>query len=261
MPTLDNHQSAKFVKLLYVGSSGTGKTGSLVSLVKAGYKLRIIDLDNGLDALVNFCKMECPANLKNVQYETRRDKYKAGAMGPQVLPPAKALVECAKLLDKWTDESKPEEWGEDYILVIDSLTNLGKAAFEWAKAQNPTSKEPRQWYKGAQDVIDNVIATVTSDIFHANVIVCTHIDFSENDVGLVKAYASSIGRALGPKLPRYFNTMVLAETIGAGKNVRRVIKTMPTGQMDLKNPAPMRIEAEYPLGTGMATIFEKLKNS
>ena len=51
MPKGSEHKSRKYVKLLYLGDSGTGKTGSLVSLVQAGYKLRVIDLDDGLDAL------------------------------------------------------------------------------------------------------------------------------------------------------------------------------------------------------------------
>ena len=54
MPSLDQHQSNDFVKLLLIGDSKAGKTGSLISLVKAGYKLRILDLDNLLDVLKYF---------------------------------------------------------------------------------------------------------------------------------------------------------------------------------------------------------------
>lgn len=259
MTTLDQHQSGEFVKLLYVGVSGSGKTGSLVSLMPS-YDLRIIDMDNGLDALVNHARAECPNRLASVEFETLRDKYKATPAGPKVSGVPRAFVSAINLLDKWSDGSKPEEWGPEKVLVIDSLTALGKAAFEWAVAQNPTSRDPRQWYKGAQDVIDNVIATITSEIFRTNVIVCTHIDLVESEGGATKGYASSIGKALGPKLPRYFNTMLLAETSGFGKGVRRRIKTMPTAMLDLKNPAPMKIEAEYPLETGLAEIFKKLKN-
>ena len=259
MPTLAEHQSSEFTKLLYVGNSGAGKTGSLTSLVP-DYDLRIIDLDNGLDALVNHVRAEHPSRLASIQFETIRDKYKAGPTGPRVIPPARAFVRAIGLLDKWTDDSKPEEWGPKKILVIDSLTQLGKTAFEWAVGQNPMSKDPRQWYSAAQAVIDNVLATLTSEVFQTNVIVCTHIDMVESD-GSVRGFASSIGKALGPKLPRYFNTMVLAESSGSGKAVRRRIKTLPTALLDLKNPAPMRVEAEYPLETGLASIFKTLKGA
>ena len=44
MPKLSDHQSNDFTKLLLIGDAKSGKTGSLVSLVKAGYKLRILDM-------------------------------------------------------------------------------------------------------------------------------------------------------------------------------------------------------------------------
>src|SRR5262252_9685406 len=51
MPGLEDHQSNDFVKMLLIGDAQAGKTGSLVSLVKAGYRLRILDFDNKLDVL------------------------------------------------------------------------------------------------------------------------------------------------------------------------------------------------------------------
>ncbi len=54
MPTLDAHESSRYAKLIYIGDSGTGKTGSLVSLLADGYKLKILDMDAGLDSLVHF---------------------------------------------------------------------------------------------------------------------------------------------------------------------------------------------------------------
>ena len=259
MPTLDQHESAEFVKLLFIGASGTGKTGALTSLVRAGYKLRIIDMDNGLDALVNHIKEECPDRLGSVGYVSLRDKYRSGPRGPQVVGQPKAFVQAAKLLDKWEDDTLPEEWGPEYVLVIDSLTNLGTAAFEWAKGMDPMNKDPRRWYKNAQDILDNTMAALTAKAFRTNVVVCTHIELIEDPSGVTKGYASSIGKALGPKLPRYFNTLLLAEVKGAGQKVRRVIRTVPTPQIDAKNPAPMRLAPEYPLESGLAEIFKKLK--
>lgn len=260
MPALSTHSSSEFVKLLFIGASGAGKTGALTPLVKAGYSLRILDLDNGLDALVNHVKDECPQNIDAVQFQTFRDKYKAGPAGPMIQGAPTAYVKSIKALDKWEDDSIPSTWGPDTILVIDSLTALGMAAYQWAKGMNPSSKEKRQWYMAAQESIEQVIAMVTAEAFQTNVIVISHIDIREQD-GITKGFASSIGKALGPKLPRFFNTMVLSESSGQGKSVRRRLKTVPTALIDLKTPAPMRIEAEYPLESGLATLFDKLKNS
>jgi hypothetical protein len=104
-----------------------------------------------------------------------------------------------------------------------------------------------------------MLAAITGAGFQTNVIVCTHIDLVESADGSIKGFASSLGKALGPKIPRYFNTMLAAESKTMGSKTTRKILTAPTAQLDLKNPAPMRIDASYPLETGMAEIFKKLK--
>lgn len=262
MPSATEHKSSEFVKLLFIGNSGSGKTGALTSLVKAGYKLRIIDLDSGLDALINHVKDECQDKLNAIEFQTFRDQMKMTPQGPKVRGAPASYMNTLTALEKWPDDnSDPSTWGADTILVLDSLTNAGRAAFQWARATNPTSKDPRQWYKAAQDLIEDLIANLTSDSFATNVIVISHIEMTETSTGMTKGYASSIGKALGPKLPRFFNTMILSETSGSGKAVKRRLKTFPTAMIDLKNPAPMRIEAEYPIETGMADIFKLLKNS
>lgn len=258
MPALSDHQSAEFVKLIYVGGSGSGKTGSLVSLAKAGYKLRIIDADNGLDALVHQIKAQCPEALASVEFETRKDRYKASPMGP-MCPSPKAFVQINQLLDKWPDGTTPAEWGKDYILVLDSLTAIGKAAFEWARGLARDVKDPRQWYKGGQDAIDNILSTVTSDSFETNVLILSHVDVIVDAQGITRGAVSSLGKALGPKIPRHFNTMIAAQSQPMGQKVSRKILTIPTHELDLKNPNPAKVEAKYDLNTGLAEIFKALK--
>jgi hypothetical protein len=51
VPKASDHLATGLRKMLYIGDSGTGKTTSLISLVKAGYILRIFDFDNLLDPL------------------------------------------------------------------------------------------------------------------------------------------------------------------------------------------------------------------
>lgn len=254
MPSLADHHSSSLVKVLYIGDSSVGKTGSLAALVAAGYRLRILDMDNGLDAL----RYYSPADkLSNVDFETLRNKYKATAGGVNAST-SDAFIKSMKLLEKWTDDTDPATWGEQTVFVLDSLSTLGKAAYEWAKGMNPSAKDPRQWYFSAQQAIENTIALLTSEAFHTNVIVVSHINWKEMQDGTTKGYANAIGSALGPTLARYFNTLILAESSGFGQNVKRTIKTVPTGMVDLKTPTP-KIDAQLPLKTGLATIFEKLK--
>lgn len=257
MPSLADHHSSKFVKLMLIGDSGTGKTGSLVSLLQAGYHLRILDLDNGLDSLVQWARKLCPDKLANVQYETVRDLYKVS--GNALVTSPKAFVKSLNLLTKWSDDTVPAEWGDNTILVIDSLSAMGKMAFEWAKGLNPTAKDPRQWYGGAQAGIENTIALLTGGDFKANVILISHVNYKEVVEGVTKGYANAIGTALGPTLPKYFNTLLLAESQGSGANVKRTIRTMPTGIIDLKTPVPFNLPNTLPLDSGMAEVFKQLK--
>lgn len=268
MPSLAEHHSSNLVKLMYIGDSGSGKTGSLVSLVKAGYKLRILDMDNGLDVLSSYIKHECPDKLGNVSYITERDSYTEGPVyangtivgkGPVCKSP-RAYVNALKHLEKWDDDSIPAEWGPDTVFVVDSLTSLGRAALEWARGMNPSAKDGRQWYGTAQASLENVLSKLTSAEFNTNVIIISHIKWDEDDLGnRRKGYASSVGAALGPIIPRYFNTLVLAETDGQGKNTKRRIKHAATGLIDLKVPSPFKFDDPLPLETGMNDLFNKLK--
>jgi len=253
MPTLDEHQSSDYTKLIYIGDSSTGKTGSLVSLLEAGYKFKILDMDNGLDSLINYAKKQCSDKLRNVEYETYRDIYKSTRAGPIIKGSPKAFTDALDKLTEWGQIEDPQT-----IFVLDSLSAFGRAAFEWSKGMNPTAKDGRNWYFTAQQAVESVLAMITGAEFKMNVIVISHVSYKEVTEGSHKGHVNAIGSALGPVIPRYFNTLILAETSGAGKNTRRKIKTMPTGIIDLKIPNP-EIEAELPLETGLATIFEKLR--
>lgn len=252
MPTLDNHQSDDFTKVVYIGDSSTGKTGSLVSLLAAGYKFKILDMDNGLETLKTYARM-AQADLSLVEYETFRDTYRSTSAGPLIKGQPKAFTDALAQMTTWSETEDAKT-----IFVLDSLSAYGRAAYAWARGMNPTAKDPRQWYFSAQQAVEDTIALLTGENFKMNVIVISHVNYKEVTEGITKGHVNAVGSALGPIIPRYFNTLLLAEVSGAGKNVRRKIKTLPTGIIDLKIPSP-QAEAEYPLETGLASIFELLK--
>src|SRR5258706_3591249 len=117
MPTLSDHQSNQFTKVLLEGDSKSGKTGSLASLVLAGYKLRILDYDNGLDVLKQFVERERPDLLASVEFRTLRDRRKATPTGSVIDGVPKAFADGIKMLDRWkyedVDFGVPSTWGPD----------------------------------------------------------------------------------------------------------------------------------------------------
>jgi hypothetical protein len=256
--------------MLIEGDSGSGKTGALTSLVTAGYKLRILDFDNGLETLKQFVLRECPQNVTNVEFVTLRDKRKAGPEGPMVTK-ADAFIRAIKLLDRWKyvssdgteiDLGTPSEWGPDVILVVDSLTFMSDAAFDFREPLAPKSRDGkydmRAVYKDAQDAVEGVLALLTSESFRANVIVISHVKYVDNPDGTRKGYPTAVGSALSPVIPRYFNTVALCQT-NAGGN--RTLHTQSTAMIDLKNPKPFAMAKSYPIETGLAEFFGVLREA
>jgi len=249
------------VKFLYIGASGAGKTGSLISLLRAGYSIGLLDMDGeGYIPLTELCKKENPEYLDRLDIVSLRDKVKVSGTSVSV-PAPKAYIKAVETMSKWDDGTIPAEWGTKKILVLDSLTMLGRAAFYWAQGLNRTAKDPRQWYGAAQESLKMLLEMLTSPDFNTNVIVISHIQFYEIEEGVTRGYASSIGKALGPELPKIFNTMIQAESKGSGEKVSRTISTVPSATVDLKTPIPWKLDRSLPLDTGLATLFEKLQPS
>lgn len=259
MPTLSQHQSNELTKMLVIGRSKAGKTGGLVSLVDADYKLGILDMDNLLDSLKYQILNQCPEKIDNVSFVTYRDKRKATPNGPIIDGKPVAYVNALKALDKWPDEDwgPPKDWGPDKILVIDSLSRLCDSAFDFHEAmmQAQGKFDGRMVYYNAQKSIEDVLANLSAESFATNVIIICHITYIEEPDGTNRGYPQSVGKALSPKIAQYFPSVVLVTNKGG----KRVIQTNSTPLIDLANPAPFKMSAEFPLETGLADFFATLR--
>lgn len=257
MPTLSPPGKTTITKLLLIGDSGTGKTGALASLAKAGYNLRILDMDNKVaTGILPVILKTDPAAMARVSYEACRDKYKSSPVGPIIDGQPAAYARALGLLDKWSDGTQPADWGPDSILVLDSLTFFSDAAFAWAKGMNPSAKDPRQWFYTAQSAVEDSLSLLTAERFKTNVIVISHVSWVDRPDGTMKGYPSSVGKALGPTIPSYFDNMAQCETT-AGK---RTIKFLPTALIDLKTPVAPSVSLPLPIETGLAEFFKILRS-
>lgn len=269
MASLADAPSLEFVKGIVLGAPGSGKTGCLTSLVKAGYDLRIWDFDNLLHTLATYVKRDCPERLASVKVQTFTDKLKATGVpavmmgnAMKVMPIADgtptAYVNGLLALNKWKTDSEdlgnPAEWGKKSVVVIDSLTTAANAAFRYVRAMNPAGREPQADYHSAQQLIINLVTLLCAEQFKTNVLILAHISNDRDDKGnVVKGWPRSVGSALNDQLGGYFNTVLMVD---AQVPSRRVIRTNSTGIVDLKNPIPFKVAAELPLDTGLATFFE-----
>ena len=271
MPKLSQRTAISPIKLMVIGDSGTGKTGALESLVRAGYKLKILDFDGGLDYLQEALK-DVPELLENIEYATFSNKFKTvnGRVIPKGNPKAWAdglkALESGKIPNSDPEEfwGKPEEWGEDTFLVTDSLTMASKAAMLQVLHLNGRLFEPPQiqdWGQ-AQGLVEGLIQWLCSEDIKCNVMVLSHINFIEMANGVMKGYPSAVGKALSTTLPRYFNTILNATTKGSGKSAKRIISPVPIQSIETKASVPVeKLPESWPIETAYAEFMLLAKGS
>lgn len=264
MPTLDTHPVDSVTKTILMGDSGSGKTGALASLLLSGYKLHIVDYDNGLDVLANLLRQKYnrPELLKNVNYETCTDRFKM--VGGKPLPAtADAWTKGTQAVDKFLSQNLDS----DDILVLDSLSFASKAAMRWVlKLNSRLAATPQiQDWGAAQRLTEDMCALLFDQAVRTNVICICHIKYLDmspkdkdgNPVGNeeLRGYPEVAGRALSPGLARYFNNTLMVRGLGS----QRYIFTDTFNNVECKNSAPGSVKPRYPLETGLADIFAAVR--
>lgn len=290
MAPLSKVKQSTPVKMLFIGESGTGKTGALAALAAAGYNLRLIDIDKGSEILINYLTdPNSPYVKQSPQIADRVDIVQISDTMKNInglLVPAKAdgWPKFTKLLTSWDDgESKlgpVQSWGPQDILVIDSLTGLSKLALHFHLSLNGalgkvrTQNEARRDIGATQNYIKDLLDLLYDDAIKCNVIMISHItavteaggspvvedgDYKNIPIG----YPSAIGRSLSPQIGRWFNNCLVAHKQVQGTRTTHKIFTgsqLISGQIvGAKTSAPLRVKPEYPIATGLADFFKDLR--
>lgn len=285
MPSLATLAQSRRAVILEEGFPGSGKTGALAALANAGYNLRIADFDGNLASLIEHLT---PEALHRVEVVSLEDKLKYGerTIEPSGMPTA--FARFLKLWNNWEYETPQGEkislgpvrsWSLNDILVIDSLTEMGEAIMRRTLAlNNRTILNRRQadWGTAMADQ-DAVMAIVTASDIPCHVIVTSHLKIiaprepdkdkdsetvqaiKEQVADLVPArlYPTALGHQLPQSIARHFSTVLLFDTEFVNGKPKRVIRTQPKPEVDVKMPAAS-LPPTLPLETGMLTIFEAL---
>lgn len=286
-------QDSSYLRIILEGDSGAGKTGCLASLVAAGYKLNLLDLESKLDILVEYLtNPNSPyiPKLKKLGLDNREklntyvdavtitEEMHMLPTGRTVPRQVKAWAEIAKTMNEWPQRGKPSEWGQDTFLVIDSLSAASDYAMWYVQSMNNRSGADFKGYDWmrdlgeAQRLIERFLMLICSENFHCHVILITHLSsIGERETGVianpvddkmqvdpnvvVRQFPAALGKALSPRIPRRFSNIILAEHEGP----KRRLYTVPNGSAVVKASAPLRLKPYYDLTTGLAEIVQELR--
>jgi len=256
MGKLSEHREP--IKAIIAASSGLGKTGSIWSLAAAGFKIKIYDCDRGAPIIRSALKAAGREDaIANVEINTFTEKMISTSTGfskPDGKE-KKAWVRFLDALNKWPDnpEEGPQTWGTDTVMVVDSLTLLGRHALAHAQVINNTAGKKAAWtdYGDAQAQLQSMMGMLYSDYVGCHVLYLTHVSVErDNDGNFLGAFPSSVGKALNEVMPRYVNNTLSIRRVGIGASSKLMLSTVPTENRINTKTEELAVKKEYELAAG-----------
>ena len=261
------------IKVILCGESGSGKTGALAALAAAGYKLRLLDLDNNSGVLRNLLtKPSAPYVRANAKVLENLDSVLTfseprGLVGGKLgITKAAVWSGVSEALAGWKDGERAlgaiTTWDSSHVLVVDTFTRLSHSAMNFHLAMNGRLNQKPNLYDfgDAQQLLRYFLEIITSPEVRCNVVLNCHIDKTENkSTSAPEEYPMSIGAKLGPDIATYFGSLLKVEKTGSGEKLRRVIRTVPSSALGVKTSIPFDAKPEYPLGSGLSDYFKAVR--
>lgn len=286
------------LKIAYLGHSGAGKTGSLASLISAGYHIHLLDLDDKASILDDYL-----SNPKSPYLQARPGLWAAqtpedlkarfskvtitegfNIQGVNIVTRGDAYQKILNTLSNWVDgDHRPgniSKWPSNYILVIDSFSRFCESARDFHLVLNGRALLGMR----AGTSSDNDYAAVYSYILkfcqllkiseiQCHVILICHIvemsqrqmprtdDKSPIPVRYIRGFPQVFGNAMiSPQITQHFGHVLRAKSTPI-PNSRHVIVTSNDDEVETITTHPLRIKQEYALETGLAEYFKDVQAS
>lgn len=223
------------LKVLLLGATGTGKTHSIASLIKAGITPYVIFTEPGMSTLSKVmveqkidpdairwhyippagqdwkAMIKMSENLNRMSFDMitkMQDPNKN-----QCLQWVEVLRTCENFVDDRTGDSfgNVSDWGTDRALIIDSLSGLNDMAMALIVGLRPTRSMP-DWMVAQNNLISFINKICTDTYCHF--ILTGHLEREQDEIsGGITLMASTLGKKLAPKLPRYFDEVVMTKHV------------------------------------------------
>lgn len=221
------------VNVCLMGPSGTGKTYSIATAVEAGLDVFLLSLEPGLEALLAYWTKQgkpIPPNLhwhvikgqENSFLDMAEMARRVNTSSLEVLAKAAdphrgnftQMENVFRALSNFPDDrtgnffGSVAAWGTGYMLVLDGLTNLGRAAMSMVVG-GKSLRNISDWGIAA-DFVEKTLRKLCDDcLCHFTLI--AHVEREVDPVlGGSKLMVATLGKALPPKIPAMFSDVILA---------------------------------------------------
>ena len=218
-------------KTLLLGASGTGKTHSIRTLVEAGLEVFVLSTEPGIESVLGDIPTEqlhwhyiAPASVGWAELQDSAKKINSFDMKTlsgltdinkrKYTQWADFLAQCADFVDQRTGESFGDvtEWDATRAFVVDSLSGLSIMGMNMVVGSKPV-KSQGDWGI-AMDNLERLINKLVMDT-KCYFVLTAHPEKEMDEVlGSQILTVSSLGKKLPPKLPRYFDDVILTKRDG-----------------------------------------------
>jgi hypothetical protein len=223
-------------KLLLMGPSGSGKTYFIGQILEAGYKVRALFTEPGMESVGKYFQdrnKPIPDNYKAVYVApvaadwatmidaakkiNQLDQKALANIGDMNKSKYKDFIGILTALSNFTTADgesfgAADDWGTDTFLIVDSLSGLSMAAMNLVTGSKPMKSQP-DWGM-AMDTVERLITKLTCDL-RCHMVLMAHVEREADEItGGSNVTVSTLGRKLAPKLPRYFSDVILTQRQG-----------------------------------------------
>lgn len=232
-------------KTLLIGGTGVGKTHSIRTLVEAGLEVFILFTEPGMEVLSDipaeklhwhYLPPASPDWSDMIDSASRINTLSLKSLsGLEDINKRKyaGFLDMLKVLSNFTCDrtglsyGAVDSFGANRALVIDSLSGVNILAMNLVTGSKPV-KSMADWGM-AMDNLERFITKLTTDVF-CPVILTAHAERETDELtGGTTLMASTLGKKLAPRIPRFFSDVIHAKRDGT----KYTWSTMTFG-MDLK---------------------------
>lgn len=266
--------------VMLMGPAGSGKTHALGTLVETGIEVFYLGLEPGLESLLGYFTdrgLPVPPNLHwhilkapdtsfldMMDSATKINQLSLESLAKMTDSNRSKHNQFIKLfgvLNEFEDQRTGQKfgavntWGTDKALCVDSLTGINTAALALVVGGKPVRSQS-DWGI-AQQQVEGLLRKLC-DGCNCHFILLAHIERETDMVlGGIKLMASTLGRALAPKIPAMFSDVILTVREGSAwhwdtANAQADLKTRNLPIQSKNTPSFVPIVAKWKARGGVA---------